>query len=334
MMEKIAMPVPFDAKTVEYSIPSGEDHRTYTPGINTVAGQKGLSTKPTGVVRGRTNPETWKFMKERYVVLRDFLPKDMIRVAMDMWKADEENQDGYTSQEVKDITYKNPEDSIGKSKGGYCTPWGIALHGYIHNKLKDYIDMDLRETYSYTRKYERGAYLGTHTDRPSCEVSATLCLDYMTDDNTPWKIWVRNDKNYAHVKAEVVKNESQDLNHRDRVKNNCKSISLEPGDILLYQGPNIPHWRDHLLGEYSYHLFVHFFNAQSRLSDIEEFVVGNNHDVPTAQPKFALELDGRPNRWTKEQTSKDFDEFHDVYYEVDYSEMVNNYESMTEIKKK
>ena len=182
MMEKIAMPVPFDAKTVEYSIPTGEDNRSYTP-------EKKESVK-TGKVRGKTNPATWKFMKERYVVLKDFLPKDMIRFAMDMWRADEECEDGYTNRETHDITYKNPMSSRGTSKGGYCTPWGIALHGYIHNKLKDYIDMDLRETYSYTRKYERGAYLGSHTDRPSCEVSATLCLDYMTDDNTPWKIWV------------------------------------------------------------------------------------------------------------------------------------------------
>ena len=47
--------------------------------------------------------------------------------------------------------------------------------------------MDLRETYSYTSKYVRGAYLGSHTDRPSCEISATLCLDYLTDDNTHGK---------------------------------------------------------------------------------------------------------------------------------------------------
>ena len=260
------MPVPFDAKTVDYYI--------------TDEGRK---------VRGRTNPETWQFVKNRYIVLRDFLPKEIIRFAMDIWKADEENGGLYTNQEVKDITYKNPQSSIGKSKGGYCTPWGVALHGFIHNKLKDYIDLDLRETYSYTRRYERGAYLGSHTDRPSCEISATLCLDYQTDDNKPWKIWVRNDKNYANTSAETVKNESQDLNHRERVKNNCKSISLEPGDILLYQGPNIPHWRDYLLGEYSYHLFVHFFNASSKMSQIDDFIIGRNHDVETAQEKYALE---------------------------------------------
>jgi len=297
------MPVPFDAKTIDYYI--------------TDEGRK---------VRGRTNPETWQLVKNRYIVLRDFLPKEIIRFAMDIWKADEENGGLYTNQEVKDITYKNPQSSIGKSKGGYCTPWGVALHGFIHNKLKDYIDLDLRETYSYTRRYERGAYLGSHTDRPSCEISATLCLDYQTDDNKPWKIWVRNDKNYANTSAETVKNESQDLNHRERVKNNCKSISLEPGDILLYQGPNIPHWRDYLLGEYSYHLFVHFFNASSKMSQIDDFIIGRNHDVETAQEKYALELDGRANRWTKQQTIEEFAIFDNNYYQTEYQNFVNNYD--------
>ena len=72
-------------------------------------------------------------------------------------------------------------------------------------------------------------------------------------------------------------------------------MSLEPGDILLYQGPNIPHWRDYLLGEYSYHLFVHFFNADSQLGEIEGFSSGVSHDVDVPMNntncKYALDLD-------------------------------------------
>ena len=213
------MPVPFEDKTVEYymDVRVNEDDEDTTR------------------LRGKTNPETWQLMKNRYVVLRDFLPKHLIKFAMDTWRVDEERDGHYTNQELHDITYKNPLSSRGTSKGGYCTPWGVALHGFIHNKLKDYIDMDLRETYSFTRKYERGAYLGTHVDRPSCEISATLCLDYKTDDNKPWKIWVRNDRNYAKCPSEQIKEDSQDFNHRERPQNNCKAISLEPGDILSRQ---------------------------------------------------------------------------------------------------
>ena len=66
--------------------------------------------------------------------------------------------------------------------------------------------------------------------------------------------------------AEIVKNESQDMTQRERKRIIAHQSHLEVGDILLYQGPNIPHWRDYLLGEYSYHLFVHFFNATSKMN--------------------------------------------------------------------
>jgi len=327
------MPVPFKDKTVDYRIKSNLD-------IDKPRNLSEMSSN-TSLVPGKTNPLTWELMFDRYVVLRDFLPQDIIEVVMDMWRS-AEDVGAYMHRENKDITYKNPEESIGKSLGGYCTPWGIALHGYIHNKLKDYIDMDLRETYSYTRKYERGAYLGSHTDRPSCEISATLCLDYHTDDNTPWKIWLRNDKNYAGIDAETVKKETQDLTQRERLRYGCKSVSLEPGDILLYQGPNMPHWRDYLLGDYSYHLFVHFFNADSRMEGIEGFHSGQNHDLHTAPAAYALDLDGRTNRWETrgddEQPDTDkmrkFTDFNDTYYKSDYGSMVNDYEHFELVKKR
>ena len=104
------MPVRFEDKTINYRIKT-----------------KGQS------VSGRTNELTWSLMKDRYVIIRNFIPEDIIDMTLDMWRADEQFGGAYTSQELKDITYKNPEESIGKSKGGYCTPWGIALHGYIHN---------------------------------------------------------------------------------------------------------------------------------------------------------------------------------------------------------
>ena len=333
-MRKNAMPVQFEEKTVKYKFWDEETDKYIT---------------------GSTNELTWQLMKNRYVVLRDFLPKELRDMAMDMWRSCEEMNLKFIDTENKDITYKNPKQTIGKSDGGYCTPWGIALHGFIHKKLKDFIDLDLRETYSYTRKYNRGAYLGSHTDRPACEISATLCLDYLTDDNTPWPIWVRNDKNYAGVDAEIVKNESQDIPQRLRKNNHCHVVSLEPGDILLYQGPNIPHWRDYLLGEYSYHLFVHFFNADSKMREIEGFDYGIQHDVnigPNSNNrKFALDLDGRPNRlYGGKNWYDNYDKFDDVkqsteklrkcydfvdnYYNSDYGNYVNNFDHLERVDKK
>ena len=117
--------------------------------------------------------------------------------------------------------------------------------------------MDLQETYSFSRKYERGAYLKAHADRPSCEISATLCLDYKTDDNKPWSIWVDNTFDYVNNPTEIF-DDTQAVPIRKR--KTARRIDLEVGDLLLYQGPNVAHWREYLLGEYSYHIF--FFSSK------------------------------------------------------------------------
>ena len=298
-------------------------------------------------VMGRTNPETWQFMKERYVVLRNFIPKDIINMCLDTWKTVEGNpdwEDTIMYREVNDITHMTPEHQKNKSKGGYCTPWGVALHRWIHDALDNKIDLDLGETYSYTRRYERGAYLTSHTDRPSCEVSATLCLDYKSDDGSPWKIWLQNDQDYLdfHNNEKLVE-ETQGIPPRRREK--AKSITLEVGDLLLYQGPNIPHWRDTFVGDYSYHIFVHFFNRQSNMSNLPW---GNQEDMQGmvgSVPKHSvLEFDGRKDRYSAIDSTTEhrqsFEKFikfwdRDIFREVpdiDRTLFCNNYTMLTKLE--
>ena len=72
------------------------------------------------------------------------------------------NSGDILKHETKDITYKNPESSIGRSKGGYCTLRGAMLHKYVHDKLDDVIDMELGMTYSYTRRYDIEVHILVH----------------------------------------------------------------------------------------------------------------------------------------------------------------------------
>jgi len=302
------MPVPFEKKTVEYCIKDLE--------------QEGK------LLTGRTTPETWSLMKDRFVVLRDFIPKDIINMSLDAWKTIEHNKewDDAIFKRETEITQNSPKDSLGKSRANYCTPMAVSLHRWLKEKLNNVIDMGLRETYSYSRKYERGAYLRAHTDRPSCEISATICLDYQTDDNAPWKIWVQNDGNYVDSPSmDEVFEMSQGLPHRAR---KGIPITLEPGDVLLYQGPNVIHWRDYLVGDYSYHMFLHFWNEDSKLNQINAMHTG-------CPEHLALDFDGRPNRYADEnneehvkETKKWFSEFSDVYFNHidEKSAFTNNYD--------
>ena len=125
---------------------------------------------------GVMNDDTVNFIRNRYVVLRNVIPKEMIDFALDTWKTLEafpEAKSIFLEEELEPIP-DSPKSSHNTSKGGHTTPMGVAMHRWLYKELGKRINIDLQETYSFVRKYERGAYLKAHSDRPSCEVSATI----------------------------------------------------------------------------------------------------------------------------------------------------------------
>src|SRR5258708_7156008 len=77
-------------------------------------------------------------------------------------------------------------------------------------------------TYSYFRVYKHGDTLAKHTDRPSCEISVTLCLGFEAEK--PWPIWIEGPQGPS-------------------------SVSPEPDDGLIYRGIESYHWREALKGQ-------------------------------------------------------------------------------------
>ena len=76
--------------------------------------------------------------------------------------------------------------------------------------------LELEPTYSFSRVYQEGEELIPHTDRPSCEISATINVACTGDI---WPIWMQYESN-------------------DPVK-----CLLEPGDAVIYKGCEVTHWR-------------------------------------------------------------------------------------------
>jgi hypothetical protein len=94
----------------------------------------------------------------------------------------------------------------------------------------------LLPNYAYTRVYERGDELAKHTDRFSCEISTTINLG-----GEPWPIYVK-----PIGKTKGVK------------------IDLKPGDMLIYRGDLLEHWRDFFNGENHAQVFLHYNNAKTK----------------------------------------------------------------------
>ena len=294
---------------------------------------------------GKISPITMKFLEDGYVVLRNFIPKDIINMTLDAWKVSERDpsHNEHFFYREDDIIHDSPSETLNKSVGAYNFPPAVGMHRWLRDNLDNVFDIKLVDTYSYTRKYDRGAFLRAHTDRPSCEISCTICLDYASDDGTPWKIWVQKDRDYVNHGDDIdfLGSVSQDLPHRERIGT---AISLEVGDVLLYQGPNAIHWRDKFLGEYSYHMFLHFINPAGYITAFPDSSIGYLGRGADERDATVFAYDGRPNRYAPEsEKSAQFEKamnHWDGWDESDgkygkKSDYLNNYSYLTktEIKK-
>ncbi len=258
---------------------------------------------------GFMNDDTVKLIKDRYLVLRNVIPKEITDFALDTWKTIEPWPDAYAAvfdEELEPIP-NSPVSSHNTSRGGHTTPMGVAMHRWLHKELDKRLDIELEQTYSFSRKYDRGAYLRAHSDRPSCEISATICLGYQSDNDKPWKIWLDNTRNWVDTSSDPAMNENKVFEQTQgipiRKRKNAIDVDLEVGDILLYHGPNVVHWRDTFMGDYSYHMFLHYYTKDaSKLSHCGQSGAEFHYEASewSREKIGVLRYDGRENPYMQQ----------------------------------
>ena len=119
--------------------------------------------------------------------------------------------------------------------GAYGDPTMEMLLEKLCPTVEGTTGLSLFPTYSYFRVYKNGSVLERHRDRPSCEISVTLCLGYDPDD--PWPIFVEGPMATT-------------------------SVTLKPGDALIYRGRECPHWRNAYAGNHAAQVFLHYVDQK------------------------------------------------------------------------
>lgn len=113
-------------------------------------------------------------------------------------------------------------------------------------KIRPLVEKQLHKklfsTYSYARIYVKGCDLKKHTDRLECETSVTLNLG---GDNWP-----------IYLEHPVSKKEIE--------------VNLKQGDILIYKGCEVPHWRNKFNKNICVQAFLHY-NEDRKENKIREF---------------------------------------------------------------
>ena len=95
---------------------------------------------------------------------------------------------------------------------------------------------------------EKMTNLKKHCDRESAEIAVTICLGYdisnLKDKSYKWPLWIKPFE--------------------------CKPpkpIILNQGDIMIYRGSEIEHWRNRFEGVKMAQLFLHFNDANGPMKD-------------------------------------------------------------------
>ena len=119
---------------------------------------------------------------------------------------------------------------------------------YMIPIMKAKTGLELIPTYTYTRLYEKGNILKRHKDRPSCEVSTTLHLG-----GDEWPIFLDPSG------QDFVIDEHKNI-HKPGAPEGVK-VDLKVGDMLIYSGCELEHWREPFEGNVCSQVFLHYNRA-------------------------------------------------------------------------
>jgi predicted 2-oxoglutarate/Fe(II)-dependent dioxygenase YbiX len=180
-----------------------------------------------------------EFKEKGYVHLKDFLVK--------------QNCEELTT-ELKKLVEQ------GKTTKDPQCPLSEAVHGaYVFDKLLEDLTphfeqasgLKLFPTYSYARLYNtQGEELKNHRDRPACEISATLTLDFEGD---VWPIYMADEATEKDGVLRIGEGDS-----RDYIKN-ISEIKMSIGDAVIYRGCEKFHFREpYKEGKWQAQVFLHY----------------------------------------------------------------------------
>jgi predicted 2-oxoglutarate/Fe(II)-dependent dioxygenase YbiX len=131
------------------------------------------------------------------------------------------------------------DDQCPLSDSVYGDPIFDDLLQKFAKPIGDHLGKTLLPTYTYCRIYRTGEVLKKHKDRPACEVSATMTLGF--DAKHLWKIYFDEQKEIP--------------------------VDLQTGEMAVYAGCDILHWRPAFKGNWHVQVFFHYVDANGPHAD-------------------------------------------------------------------
>jgi len=189
------------------------------------------------------------FKEKGYEVVRNFLDEDFLKFIQE-----------YFYLRIRAGHAKLGDEQAHNAFSFYGDPLIETILSSSCDALSSIAGHKLLPTYSYTRLYGKGDELKNHIDRPSCQSSATLSLGLPEGQESNSIYFSRNDD-----------------------KTDAVEIILNPGDLCLYRGCELWHWRDPFTQDWCLQAFLHYVDADGPYKDFiydKRYYLGIAKEIP------------------------------------------------------
>ena len=183
------------------------------------------------------------FKKNKYTVIRQAISKDLATFVANYFMMQKQVYD--TCRNARYISpfeniighYEGQDEQIPHTYSQYSNVAMETLMLKCQPKMEEVTGLKLYPAYTYARIYKKGDELKRHKDRFSCEISTTMNL--AGDD---WPI-------YLEPSGETGKKGIK--------------VDLKQGDMLVYSGCELEHWRNKFKGKECVQVFLHYNNRKT-----------------------------------------------------------------------
>ena len=195
------------------------------------------------------------FKKNKYTVIRQAIPKDLAAFIANYFSMKKQVYD--TCRQTRFISpyevmvgyYEGAEEQIPHTFSCYSDIAMETLMLKCQPVMEKITGLKLTPAYTYARIYKNGDVLKRHKDRFSCEISTTMNLA-----GDPWALYLSPNENVGIPDGKKITAES---------KAKGIKVDLKPGDMLVYSGCELEHWRNKFKGKECIQVFLHYNNRKT-----------------------------------------------------------------------
>ena len=183
------------------------------------------------------------FKKNKYIIIKKAIDKDLALFLYNYFHIKKQVLDT-----CRNARYISPFETLlgdyepadGQIPHTYSSYSDIAMETLMlkcQAIMEKTTGLKLYPSYTFARIYKKGDELKRHKDRFSCEISTTMNLG-----GDKWSIY---------------------LEPSGKLGKKGIKVDLSPGDMLVYRGCELEHWRNKFKGKQCIQVFLHYNNKKT-----------------------------------------------------------------------